>query len=57
MEQQEASMVQDADEALLEMCKMMSATLQRLEHHVTARVQGSRIRATSITNAEEVTMK
>ncbi|KAF4632377.1 hypothetical protein G7Y89_g5750 [Cudoniella acicularis] len=55
VEQLEASMVKDVDEALLEMCKVMSATLQRLEIHLTTRVQASGMRATATTNiAEEV---
>jgi hypothetical protein len=48
--------VKGADEALLEMCKEMSATLRRLEIHLTARFQAGEMRATSTTNiAEEVT--
>jgi len=31
----------DADEALLEICKEMSATLQRLELHLTSRAQAA----------------
>ena len=53
---EQPSAVKGADDALLEMCKEMSATLRRLENHLTSRVQAEGMRATSTTNiAEEVT--
>ena len=45
--------VKGADEALLEMCKEMSATLRRLEIHLTTRVQAGEMRATSTPNIVE----
>jgi hypothetical protein len=48
----EAPTVKDADEALLEICKEMSATLQRLELHLTTRAQAAGMSA--ISNAKTV---
>ncbi|KAE9368148.1 hypothetical protein N431DRAFT_485761, partial [Stipitochalara longipes BDJ] len=56
VEQPEASTVKNANEALLQMCKEMSATLQRLELHLATRVQAGGKHATSTTKiVEEVT--
>jgi hypothetical protein len=48
----ETPTAKDADEALLEICKGMSATLQRLELHLTTRAQAAGINA--ISNAKTV---
>jgi hypothetical protein len=47
-----APTTKDADEALLEICKEMSATLQRLEIHLTSRSQAAGMNA--ISNAKTV---
>lgn len=46
----EASTAKSADEALLEICKDMSATLQRLELHLTTRAQAAGTSAISSAN-------
>ena len=48
----EAPTAHDADEALLNICKEMSATFQRLELHLASRAQAAGMSATS--NAKTV---
>jgi hypothetical protein len=50
----EASTANDTDESLLQICKEMSATLQRLELHLTTRAQAAGIN--TISNTKVVQM-
>jgi hypothetical protein len=52
----EAPTVKDADEALLEICKEISAAFQKLELHLTSRSQAAGMSATSNANTVHTAM-